>query len=517
MDSGRAYNTVRNMRWGLARRAVALLGPFVIRMLLIQCLGADYLGLSTFYTSLLQVLNLCELGFASAVSYGMYAPLAAGDDRQAARYLVYLKVAYRWVGVAMVALGLLLVPALGLLVKGPVPADVNAMLAFLIYIANASLGYFLFAYKQTLLVASQRKDVVDRIGMMVLVVQFAVQAVLLAAAPNFYTYALAMPVCSVVANLAVSHAADRLCPGIVAAMARAPRLEAAERADMRTRIAGLVLQRACMVSRDPFASVAVSAFVGLQALACFGNYLMVATGVLGILGVLAQSMAAPAGNSVALESPQKNFGDLRLAMFLYALASIVCAAVMLALFQPFMRLWMGEENVLPLGFAVLMVVYFYIRTMGDVRTVYVDATGVWWKLRWRALAEAVVNVVLCVVLTRAFGLVGALAALTISLFALNFVYGSHLVFKLYFGLEKARAYYADHALYLAVGAAVCSATYAVAALVPADTVPLLLARGALAAAVAAALLFLAFFRTKKFTQAKEFLHRAIQMPQPPPK
>ncbi|MBQ9069291.1 MAG: polysaccharide biosynthesis protein, partial [Eggerthellaceae bacterium] len=65
MPSSRTENTVRNIAWGSAYKFVALAGPFVVRMLLIWQLGATYLGLSGFFTSILQVLNLAELGFSS--------------------------------------------------------------------------------------------------------------------------------------------------------------------------------------------------------------------------------------------------------------------------------------------------------------------------------------------------------------------------------------------------------------------------------------------------------------------
>ena len=503
--SGRARNTLRNVAWGFALRLVALAGPFVIRMLLIQRLGADYLGLSTFYTSLLQMLNIAELGFSTAVSFGMYDPIARGDEQAVARHANYLKRVYRIIGLAILAGGLVLMPALGVLIEGSVPADVDIALAFAIYLANTAVGYLLFAHKQTLLVAHQRKDMVDRVMMAVLVAQYAVQAVLLVAMPDFYVYALVLPAASVVANLLVARRADALLPQYARPEMVSLRIHDDERAALRSQVAGLVLQKACMLTRDPFAAVAVSAFVGLGAVAQFGNYFVVIGGVLGLLGVLGSSMTASAGNSVATESPRKNFEDLRLFVFLYAFASIVCAAVILALYQPFMAWWVGPDMVLPPAFAVGMVVYFYLRTMGDMRTVYVDATGVWWKLRMRALAETVANVVLCVVFVRAWGLAGAPLALCTSLFLFNFLYGSHLVFKLYFGLDKARAYYLDHACYALVALSVCAAAWAVAGLVPADSLGMLAVRGLVAALVSGVLCVLVFCKTKIFARACRFV------------
>ncbi len=508
-QSSRIEHTTRNIVWGFAYRLVALFGPFVVRSILIWRLGVDYLGLSSFYASLLQVLNLAELGFSSAVAFGMYRPLAEGDQDQVVRYVAYLKRVYRVVGAVLLVLGICIAPVLGLLVKGPLPSDVNIQLAFFIYVINTALGYFLFAYKQTLLIALQRKDLVDKIYMLVTIGECTLQCILLLLAPNFYTYALVLPLSTLVANLVLSRVADRLVPQYALPQPGNSQLGSAERSEMRKRIAGLLIQKTSMVTRESFAGVMVTAFVGLAAVACFTNYFMVVGGVLGLLATICVSMTASVGNSVALESPEKNFDDLRLFVFLYALLSIVCSSIMLALYQPFMALWMGSSYVLPFDIAVLFTLYFYVRTMGDMRTVYVDATGIWWKLRWRALVEAVANVVLCVVLVYFFDVRGAIAALLISLFVCNFLYGSHLTFVHYFGLDKAGRYYLDSFLYLGVGVVVCATSFALASLVPEGGVMLLLARGLLAFACSTTLVFVVFARTQRFSMARIFVEQLI--------
>lgn len=504
----RTYNTMRNIGWGFARRLVALVGPFIIRMLLIQQLGSTYLGLSTFFTSLLQILNLAELGFSSAVAFCLYEPIAKENDTEIARYINYLQQVYRFIGLAIVVAGALLIPFLPALTKGETPADVSLVLAYAIFVANTAAGYFLYAHKQTLLIAHQRKDVVDRVSTLVLAVQFVAQAILLLIAPNFYTYALVLPACTIASNIILARQAARFFPQFDTQHARNQRLGKEERAQMRNRVAGLVLQKAAILTRDPFTAVVVSAVVGLAAVASFGNYFVVIGGVLGILSVIGASMTAAVGNSIAVENVQKNFEDLRLFVYMYAGIASVCAAIILVLYQPFMTLWVGQDLVLPQSFAVMMVVYFYIRTMGDMRTVYVDATGVWWKLRWRALAETLGNVVSCVICVSLWGLWGAAFALIVSLFVFNFAYGSHLIFKLYFGLEKAASYYIDHLLYALICAGVCAITFIVASCIPDGGVGLFIVKALVASLCAIGLVGLAYTRSPLFARARRFVVRA---------
>ena len=50
-----------------------------MRTAMIYLMGVEYLGLNSLFTSILQVLNLAELGVGSAMVYSMYKPIAEND------------------------------------------------------------------------------------------------------------------------------------------------------------------------------------------------------------------------------------------------------------------------------------------------------------------------------------------------------------------------------------------------------------------------------------------------------
>ena len=56
--------------------------PFLMRTAMIYFMGVQYLGLNSLFTSVLQVLNLAELGVGSAMVYSMYKPIAEDDTKK---------------------------------------------------------------------------------------------------------------------------------------------------------------------------------------------------------------------------------------------------------------------------------------------------------------------------------------------------------------------------------------------------------------------------------------------------
>lgn len=67
----RTKNSVRNLICGFLNKGVSLVLPFLIRVVIINVLGKEYLGLINLFTSILRVLNLAELGIESAMVYSI--------------------------------------------------------------------------------------------------------------------------------------------------------------------------------------------------------------------------------------------------------------------------------------------------------------------------------------------------------------------------------------------------------------------------------------------------------------
>ena len=122
---------------------------------MIKKLGSEYLGLSGLFSSILQVLNLTELGFGSAAVFAMYKPIADDDYSTTGAILAFLRKVYKLIGLITITAGVVCTPFLKYLITGNVPSDINIYILYYIYIANTAVSYLLFAHKQSLLSALQ--------------------------------------------------------------------------------------------------------------------------------------------------------------------------------------------------------------------------------------------------------------------------------------------------------------------------------------------------------------------------
>lgn len=424
----RTKNAKRNGIWGMISRLVGLLLPFISRTVIIKFLGSEYLGLNGLFTSILTVLNLTELGVGSAIVYSMYKPIALGDDDLVCALLNLYRKIYRIIGVGIVIIGLIIVPFIRNLVSGEIPSDVNIYILFILYILNTSVSYFLFAYKKSLIHACQRDDITSKICICTDVFLNILQVIFLIATRNYYWFIIWQIVSVLVSNIINSYYADKLFPQYQSR----GQISKEQGADIKKRVTGLMVIKIAAVSRNALDSIIVSAYLGLKMVAMYNNYYYIINALSSILLVLMNAIAASVGNSVAVESTEKNLHDMKNINFLYMMISGLCTACLVSMYQPFMRIWVGDKLMFSDMIMLLFSVYFILQKVGDVQAQYFDAAGLWWHGKWRGIIETFFNLVLNLLLGYFWGVIGIVGATIITIVAINFPLSTYYTFKFYY-------------------------------------------------------------------------------------
>lgn len=499
-------NAKRNMIYGILNKIIILFLPFVVRTVMIKVLGAEYLGLNSLFSSILQVLNLAELGFSSAIVYSMYKPIAENDVDTICALLNLYKKIYRIIGIIILIAGLLILPFLEYLINGNVPSDVNIYIIFILYLVNTVVSYLLFGYKSSLPNAFQRVDIINNVYSISQILSSLAQIILLILIKNYYIYIIILPITSIVNNVMVSIIVDKKYPEYCC------RGEVSQtiKKDIKVKVAGLMINKICQTTRNALDSICASMFLGLVATAMYNNYFYIITALNSFFSIISSSIIAGIGNSIVVDTTEKNYNDMKKINFIYMWISGWSAITLLILYQPFMELWVGKELMLPFSAVFLFTLYYYILKMGDIRAVYSDAAGLWWENRYRAIIESVANVVLNVLLARIWGVQGIIAATIISLFVINFGFGSQIVFNHYFKNGKIWRYYGDHFKYLAVTMLIGAITYEICSKITGNLIQILILKGLLCIIIPNILYILIYCRTKDFNDSMSWLITRIK-------
>ena len=151
-------------------------------------MGVQYLGLNSLFTSILQVLNLAELGVGSAMVYSMYKPIAEDDGERICALMKLYRTYYRIIGLVVGIIGIIILPFIPKLIKSDLPEDVNVYILYLLHLSATVFSYWLFAYKNSLLQAHQRNDVISKVTFIFETIKYAIQLLILIFLKNYYIY-----------------------------------------------------------------------------------------------------------------------------------------------------------------------------------------------------------------------------------------------------------------------------------------------------------------------------------------
>ena len=489
----RIKNARRNIWTGVLNKIVTLALPFVIRTIIIQKLGFEYLGLGSLYTSILQVLSMAELGFSSAVVFSLYKPLAENNETEICALMAFYRKIYRIVGSVICIVGILLLPFLKFLIKGSYPDTINIYVLYLIFLANTVVSYFVFAYKNVLLTASQRQDLISNIDTILGLIRSILQIIVLLVWKNYYIYTIVIVLFTVVNNIVIAYITKKMYPQYVCR----GKLNHNNVETITTQIKGLAIGKFSVIARNSFDSIVLSMFCGLVDVAIYSNYYYVFNSIIGFITVLIQALTAGIGNSVAVETVKKNYEDFKKLYFVMSWLGAWCTVCLLCLYQPFMKMWAGDKFVASFPIVILFCIYFYITQMGQVRSMYANAAGLWWEFRNFEIAEMIGNIILNFTLGYFFGMLGILIATIVTVFLCSIIGLTNVTYKCYFRCSS-KYFYLESFKYIIITCCVSAVTYFICNLIHVSELPGLVIKGVICLIIPNLLISLMLLWNKRY-------------------
>ncbi|MBR3252637.1 polysaccharide biosynthesis protein [Candidatus Saccharibacteria bacterium] len=502
MEKSRTKNTTRNIGAGLVNQIISIVLPFINRTAILWTLGAEFTGLAGLFSSILNVLNIAELGFNTAIVYSLYKPMADKDHQKICEIVSLFRKIYVIVGTVVLVGGLAVMPFLTKLINGSYPDTINLYVVYLLYLINSVTSYYLFAYKECLLIADQRQDVAKNIRTIVNVARYLMQLLVLVVTKDFYLYLIVAIAGTVISNLLIQISTLKHYP-----FYRDIKTRLKIPADLRKQIGGLVINKICDTFRNSFDSLIISSFIGLTATAIYGNYYYIYSALYGVMLVICNAMSASVGNSIVKNSEEVNYKHMLTFSQIFAGIMGSFTVAMACLYQPFMKVWAGEELLLPTFDMLLFCVYFYVINMNNIRNQYISGNGLWWKLKWSYIAEALANLGLNFVLGKLFGITGVILATIFTIFVFNYLQRNYILFKKYFKHQNIWEFYREQFYYVLLTAIGLGISYFISEGLPVEGILNIAFRVLICLTVPNLIYFVGIKYTKRYRDTHDFMKR----------
>lgn len=493
----RTKNATRNIIFGVILKTYQIIVPFLMRTAMIYLMGVQYLGLNSLFTSILQVLNLAELGVGSAMIYSMYKPIAEDDNATICALMKLYKTYYRIIGLVIAVIGCALTPFIPKLISGDVPDNLNIYLLYLLNLGATVLSYWLYAYKNCILQAHQRVDIVSKVSLVTSTIQYALQLLVLWLFKDYYLYVIVLLSTQALTNIATAMCADRIYPQFK------PKGQIAteEKKAINNRIKDLFTSKIGGIIYDSADTIVISSFLGLTALAIYQNYFYILNAITGLITVVFSACTAGIGNSIVVETKGKNYKDLNKFTFIICWGAGFCAVCLLCLYQPFMELWVGKDLMLSSSAVICFVVYFFVRQLNSLFNTYKDASGMWHEDRFRPLVAALTNLALNLILVQFIGLYGILISTVLAIVCVGMPWLLHNLFTVIFEKKYLVGYLKNLLYYCFIILISCTITYFICTKVNAGLITTLVIRGAICVVLPNLIYLFAYYKRIEFTDS----------------
>ena len=420
-------------------------------------MGVQYLGLNSLFTSILQVLNLTELGVGSAMVYSMYKPIAEDDTGLICALMGLYRLYYRIIGIVIAVIGVIITPFIPYLIKSDLPAGLNIYVLYLLNLVSTVLSYWLFAYKSALFYAHQRLDVISKIILITNTFQYIMQLIVIIFVKDYYLYVLAALFTQALTNVVTAIVATKRYPEYTPK----GKLSSQMVKDINQRIRDLFTSKIGATVVNSVDTVVISTFLGLTVLAVYQNYFYILTSIIGLVATIFSACTAGIGNSVIVETKEKNFNDLKKFTFLIAWIAGFCTCCFLCLYQPFMEIWVGKELMLKFSAVICFCIYYFVYEINQLLNTYKDAAGIWHEDRFRTLVTAMANLIMNLIMVQFWGIYGVLLSTVLSTLFIGMPWLLHNLFSVLFEPKQLLSYLKSLMQYVMVVCLSCVICYVI--------------------------------------------------------
>lgn len=426
MAESRIQKSLLNAKVNLIFYALTLALSFFSRKIFLNCLGADFVGLTETLQNVLGFLNLAELGIGAAIGYVLYKPLFDKDQPKITEIISVFGYLYSRIGYLILAGGILLSCFLPLIFPKTGFQWGVIYFAFYAFLFSSLIGYFC-NYKQTLLGADQKNYVVTAYFQSANILKTVIQMGSAWYTGSFYLWIIIEVIFGITYSIILNWKMKQVYPWLASEVLLGRTLFKKYPEVMKYTKQIFIHKMGSFIQwqTTPFI---IYSFSTLQLVAYFGNYSMIFSKASNLLNQILDSSQSGIGNLIAegnMKKIKKVFYEiLALRIFLGGITSFSLYLTV----TPFIELWLGEKYILSSSILILITIRSYFVYTFGATSQFCFGFGLFWDT-WIPLLEILIFLAVAIFGGYMWGLPGILLGGVISYGLIYGVWKAYLVYR----------------------------------------------------------------------------------------
>lgn len=407
----RVHRSIMNIKVGMLFYVLSLFLAFFSRRIFLDCLGAEFIGLTGMLMNIMSFLSVAELGIGASIVYFLYKPLQENNREKINEVMSMLAFLYRCIGVIIGSIGIVVSLFFPWWFDNLTTGLPLVYFAFYSFLGSSVAGY-IFNYKQLLVSANQKQYLVNSYFQTIGIVQSIAQILLAYYYRNLWLWVVVGLVFTIIGIIIFNHRIQQLYPWLNIDL-RKGRENLKKYPEVLKKTRQIFVQRIKDFILYQSDEIMVGMFVSVVKVAFYGNYMIIINKLNFLVNILSEGLSAGVGNLIAEGNENKImkiFWELTAARF-FILGVIIFSLLMF--FQPFIGCWVGQQYQLSNIIVYLLIFNLFIRYQTAAVYIYIGSAGLFGDV-WAAWIELAVNLSVTLLLAPTYGIAGILLGKIIS-------------------------------------------------------------------------------------------------------
>ena len=423
--SGRVHKSFLNAEVNLIFYFLTLFLAFYSRKIFLDCLGAEFIGLTGTLGNILGYLNLAEFGITACIGFFLFKPLQANNRQEISEILSVLGFLYNRIGYAILAGGVIISLFFPFIFSKSVLSLGIIYFAYYSFLGSSLIGYFI-NYRQILLTADQKNYLVAIYFKSASLFKTILQIFLAYNYQNLYVWVGVEFLFGIIGCIILNWKINKEYPWLQVEkkngrqlLKKYPDIIAKTKQVFIHKIKDFVLVK----SDELF----IFLFVSLKMVAYYGNYMIIISKLISLFSAITGSVGASIGNLVAEGDKPKM---LKVFWEFTTIQHTIAAILTFSLYnfiEPFIAHWLGPEYIMDHRILILLIIYIYITNSRNSVDSFNYAHGLYADV-WSAWAELIINISITIVGGLKWGIIGILLGKIASLLAIVVLWKPYYLF-----------------------------------------------------------------------------------------
>ena len=481
------------MKYNVIIYIINIIVQFVSRTFFLKILGSEYLGVNGLFDNILTILSLTDMGIGSVLLYSLYEPLASKDTNKLKKFINEYKKIYKLIALIVFIEGICFIPFLRFFVE-EMPNIPNIEIIFILYLLNMIVSYLCF-YKISIINADQKNYIVSVIQQIFGIISKVCMIIVLLVTHNYILYLMIHILFSIASNIYISKKAEKMYPCIKDT--KGYKLDIEEKRKIKKETFATIFHKVAGVILNGTDNILIFSIIGFKEVGIYANYVTIIYWIKELVYKYFLSISASVGNMNAEASKKCLYEAFKKIFYGNFWIYTFCAICLYFLLNPFIELWIGSQYVFDSYVVFAIVLIFYLEGMRYTVLNFRDAMGLFSKDKYKAIIEAILNIVISIILAKKFGIIGIFLGTICSMLCTCIWVEPYVVFKHGFKLNV-KLYFKIYLRYIVIGIASFCLTYFANRLIVENTITSFIIRIFVTVFVSNMVIILSTYKTDEF-------------------